>query len=53
MHFKLEGLTDLKATTECETFHKTSSETYGLLTSVQLKSKGQYEKSKLKQLNLF
>lgn len=38
---------------EYENFHKNKVKTYGLLTSLQLKSKGQCEKSKLKQLNLF
>lgn len=46
-------MTDLSATTEDENFQKNSLKTYGLLTSVQLKSKGQCEKSKLKQLNFF
>lgn len=46
-------MADLNATMEYENFHKNSLKTYGALTSVQLKSKGQCEKSKLKQVNFF
>lgn len=44
---------DLTATMEDRNCQKNSLKTYGVLTSVQLKSKGQCEKSKLKQLNFF
>lgn len=48
-----QEMKDLTATMEDKNCQKNSLKTYGVLTSVQLKSKGQCEKSKLKQLNFF
>lgn len=41
------------STKERQNLHKNNVNTYGLLTWLQLKSKGQCEKSKLKELNFF